>query len=90
MCAGCEDWMYATTLRYMAQTGVHLEIALRLTRDTVVQNAVVDQESEKKSDEVTMQTIRALSQACTKVAERMRDMNPGAIAALVSMIDTST
>jgi hypothetical protein len=90
MCSYCENWIYTTVLRYMAQAGVHLEIALRLTRDTVVQNALHDQPIEKKSDEVTMQTIRSLCALVDEQAEKLRAMNPGAIAALVSMIDTST
>ena len=90
MCAGCEQAVYASTLQYMAETGVHLEIALRLTRDVVVQNAIADQHDEMKSDEVVLATIRDLCSTLDTVADRMRAMNPAAIQALVAMLDRST
>lgn len=87
MCDSCRDWMYGQTLSYIARTGVHLEVALRLTRDCVIQNVVSDQETEKTSDEVAMQQIRDLTGLVDETAERMREMDPNVLAAVVSMVD---
>jgi hypothetical protein len=90
MCSYCENWIYEAVLRYMAQTGVHLEIALRLVRDTIMQNCLHDQAELGESDEVTLHKMRSLVELMDKTAERLRSMNPAALRAVVDMIDTST
>lgn len=80
MCAACEEWMFDATFDYMVKCDVPLEIALRLVRDTVVQNTIGDMVGEE-----AWKSAVDLSRYVEKVAERLRDLPPTVIAAVVEL-----
>lgn len=91
MCASCEQWMVEQTLGYMKHTGVHLEVALRLTRDAFMQNALHDETNAVgvvRSPEVKIQEMVNLCEYHDAVAEWLRSINPVVLAAAVEFIDS--